>query len=180
MSKPFLFMSALIPASPFGQGIGSVVCPLCGDEYQHAGDPRTIPGNDNYEAGWPGRGDLLVIPFRGECGHRWELCFGFHKGSSHVFARSADGADIDIERIIQLSEKWRYSAVRRWENQGAIRPITDKQKAYIRNAQAKNHPAVAELIELINGHWSMSGLDDWLCADGMFVIGCLTGQFKHK
>ena len=67
-----------------------LACPVClGDsgEFQHAGEPRVIPGNDSYEAGWPGRGDLIVIPFSGECGHDWELCVGFHKGNNSIFAR---------------------------------------------------------------------------------------------
>jgi len=62
-------------------------CPLCRDTYQHTGHQQTILGNDNYEAGWEGRGDLLVVPLEGECGHLWEICLGFHKGETFVFVR---------------------------------------------------------------------------------------------
>ena len=63
-----------------------LVCPDCGFEYIHIGEPRKVSGNDNYDA-WSGRGDLLVIPFSGECGSEWEICFGFHKGNTDVFVR---------------------------------------------------------------------------------------------
>lgn len=63
-----------------------LVCPDCGFEYNHIGEPRKVSGNDNYDA-WAGRGDLLVIPFSGECGSEWEMCFGFHKGNTDVFVR---------------------------------------------------------------------------------------------
>lgn len=63
-----------------------LVCPICSFEYTHIGEPRKVSGNENYEA-WPGRGDLLVIPFSGECGSKWEICFGFHKGNTNVFVR---------------------------------------------------------------------------------------------
>ena len=64
-----------------------VKCPVCGFEYNHMGEPKTINGNDNGEAGWWGRGDLVVIPVEGECGCLWEICFGFHKGSIYSFSR---------------------------------------------------------------------------------------------
>jgi hypothetical protein len=63
----------------------ATVCPVCPDEYQHPRRPQVVPGGDNYEAGWGGRGDLTVLPFEGECGHRWALCFGFHKGMTFAF-----------------------------------------------------------------------------------------------
>jgi len=63
-----------------------LVCPVCSFEYTHIGEPRTVNGNDNYDA-WSGRGDLLVIPFTGECGSEWEICFGFHKGNTDTFVR---------------------------------------------------------------------------------------------
>jgi hypothetical protein len=68
--------------------ISATVCPVCSvcpDEYQHPQCPQVVPGEDNYEAGWGGRGDLTVLPFEGECGHSWALCFGFHKGMTAVF-----------------------------------------------------------------------------------------------
>ena len=62
-------------------------CPVCGDDYQHIGSRQDVPGRDSYEAGWGGRGDLLVIPVEGECGHTWQLCFGSHKGNVAAFVR---------------------------------------------------------------------------------------------
>lgn len=64
----------------------NLVCPICGFNYNHMGDPFKAKGNDSYEA-WIGRGDLLVIPFQGECGSEWEFCFGFHKGETVSFVR---------------------------------------------------------------------------------------------
>lgn len=63
-----------------------LVCPVCSFEYNHMGEPRKVCGNDNHDA-WRGRGDLLVIPFNGECGSEWEICFGFHKGNTNTFVR---------------------------------------------------------------------------------------------
>lgn len=63
-----------------------LLCPVCGFNCNHIGEIRTIPGNDGYEA-WYGRGDLTVIPYSGECGSEWEICFGFHKGVSSIFVR---------------------------------------------------------------------------------------------
>ncbi|MCD6293340.1 MAG: GIY-YIG nuclease family protein [Deltaproteobacteria bacterium] len=68
----------------------SIKCPECGSEYQHFGAPVIKTGNDNYEAGWPGRGDLLVIPISGECGSKWEICLGFHKGQTGAFINLLD------------------------------------------------------------------------------------------
>ena|SRR5690349_7636910 len=68
----------------------ALACPVCGDTYHHWRTPHEVPGNDNYEAGWPGRGNLLVIPIDGECGHYWELCLGSHKGDVAIFARYYD------------------------------------------------------------------------------------------
>ena len=64
-----------------------VVCPVCGFNCTHPEGVRTVSGNDEYAASWPGRGDLTVLSFEGECGHHWELCFGFHKGEVFVFSR---------------------------------------------------------------------------------------------
>lgn len=70
----------------------SIRCPNCesmGDTglYTHVSSAKIVNGNDNYEAGWEGRGDLTVIRFYCEAGHTWELCIGFHKGNSYLFKR---------------------------------------------------------------------------------------------
>jgi hypothetical protein len=31
---------------------------------------------------------LVVVPVWGECEHRWELCFGAHKGETFCFVRA--------------------------------------------------------------------------------------------
>jgi hypothetical protein len=62
-----------------------IKCPMCDFEYNHLSEVKQIPGKDNYEAPWPGRGDLLVITFWCEEGHTWELCFGQHKGQIYSF-----------------------------------------------------------------------------------------------
>ena len=70
---------------PYVDGMDIAACPTCGHENVHTHTPYTMPGNDNYDAGWGGRGDLTVVPFEGECGHYWSRCFGFHKGTVDVF-----------------------------------------------------------------------------------------------
>jgi hypothetical protein len=66
----------------------AIHCPRCGFDYTHTTDtPVTEDAKDNYEASWQGRGDLLRVPFLCENGHEFELCFGFHKGQTLVFAR---------------------------------------------------------------------------------------------
>ena len=61
-----------------------ILCPICEYTYSYAQMPEMISGNDNYDA-WFGRGDLIRIPFVGECGHGWNLCIGFHKGNSFIY-----------------------------------------------------------------------------------------------
>jgi len=63
-------------------------CPVCSDTYQHVTNSwQHIPGHANYEAGWGGRGDLVIVALWGECGHTWEICFGSHKGETFCFVR---------------------------------------------------------------------------------------------
>lgn len=64
-----------------------VTCPECGHNYAHPGNIRNVSSDDAYRASWPGRGDLTVLHFVGECEHEWELCFGFHKGQTFAFCR---------------------------------------------------------------------------------------------
>lgn len=73
--------------SPAGN---EVTCPMCGHEYNRPVNVSRIAGNDNYEArseGWNGRGDLVVVTMECEAGHTWDLCMGFHKGITTMFAR---------------------------------------------------------------------------------------------
>ena len=60
--------------------------PDCGYNYA-SGNPEVKGLANDYSGGWTGRGELIVIPFEGECGHRWSLCIGFHKGEVMIFER---------------------------------------------------------------------------------------------
>ena len=67
-------------------------CPCCRGMYVSSGTPKTIhagtaAGEEPYRAGWGGRGPLLIVPFSGECGSEWDVCFGFHKGMTFTFVR---------------------------------------------------------------------------------------------
>jgi hypothetical protein len=64
-----------------------VVCPTCECINVHLVYMKQVDGQDSYKAGWGGRGDLHVLGFEGECGHDFEVCFGFHKGITSVFRR---------------------------------------------------------------------------------------------
>ncbi|HZY56315.1 MAG TPA: hypothetical protein VFE09_00800 [Rubrobacteraceae bacterium] len=64
-----------------------LVWPVCGSTNQHTGEPQTV-SIGTYESGWGGRGSLLIGPVEGECGHLWEMCFGFHKGETFAFVRT--------------------------------------------------------------------------------------------
>jgi hypothetical protein len=66
-----------------------VRCPICNFDYNHPGVPECLDSSDAYLADWSGRGDLIILPFRCEQGHRWELCIGFAKGNSLMFGRSS-------------------------------------------------------------------------------------------
>lgn len=63
-----------------------LACPCCGFHCNHIGEARRVSGHDGYDA-WEGRGDLQVTEMEGECGSRWLLCLGFHKGSTCIFTR---------------------------------------------------------------------------------------------
>lgn len=62
-------------------------CPVCSETYQHVERWQVVDSRDAYEAGWGGRGDLVILPVWGECEHRWELCFGSHKGETFCFVQ---------------------------------------------------------------------------------------------
>lgn len=70
--------------------ISDLICPICGEFYNHLKFQGEVDGEDSYKAGWGGRGDLLILEFVGECGHLWQLLFGFHKGYMAVLVRYVD------------------------------------------------------------------------------------------
>ena len=66
-------------------------CPICEENYQHhLSHAEVRDGEDSYKAEPVVRGDVITIPFHGECGHVWELCLGFHKGDTWVFVKTED------------------------------------------------------------------------------------------
>lgn len=75
-----------ILGDPSGWSIGEheIKCPFCGYNYQHFCTPIMNDEDGDYQA-WRGKGDLISILFKGECGHNWELRIGFHKGDSYIF-----------------------------------------------------------------------------------------------
>lgn len=74
---------SLIKDEEWDSNADLIVCPKCGFDYSHIGDIK-IHNSDNYNA-WAGRGECIIIPVSGECGHEWEICIGYHKGKNHIF-----------------------------------------------------------------------------------------------
>ncbi|SOD42389.1 hypothetical protein SAMN06298226_2728 [Nitrosovibrio sp. Nv4] len=70
-----------------GSDVRKLLCPVCSGSYNHMEPSYLKDGGDNYDAKWGGRGDLTVVPMWGECGSKWEVCIGFHKGESFMFTR---------------------------------------------------------------------------------------------
>lgn len=68
-----------------------IECPVCGDVYTRQRPPYAIRGYEPSDPalpayrGYPLRGDGLVIPFTGECGHAWDLILGSHKGETELW-----------------------------------------------------------------------------------------------
>lgn len=172
-------MSEKIPLSVFirnsndwqDEDLSIITCPYCGYDYNHPMEPNIINGEDDYKADWGGRGDLIVIPFMGECGHNWELCIGFHKGQAFAFARmNWKDTESPSEQVRLLSEEYDYQPRRRFENVAGYQPITEKQINYIQKL-AQTYPTVFDDLSLIiSGHWGESDINNWTKADGMFVI----------
>jgi hypothetical protein len=58
-------------------------CPVCGCVNSHLESPSLMTGDQN----WGGCGELAITPLDSECGCKWELCIGYHKGESLIFTR---------------------------------------------------------------------------------------------
>lgn len=71
----------------FAGNLDQLKCPICADLYQHTENPYTLGSDDFAGTVWEGRGDVLAIPVWGECGVKWLLCLGFHKGFTAIFVR---------------------------------------------------------------------------------------------
>jgi len=66
-----------------GSGQRNLVCPKCGCTNTHVEAPYLVLGDGN----WQGNGELAITPLRSECGSKWEICIGFHKGEAPIFVR---------------------------------------------------------------------------------------------
>ena len=67
----------------YGTDETTLKCPVCGYDYNHVAEPVIQP-TDDYDF-WAGRGTLVSLPFWCENGHKYLLCFGFHKGNITTF-----------------------------------------------------------------------------------------------
>jgi hypothetical protein len=85
-------VAAVISDQTLFESMPAMQCPTCGDTHVHTVEPRLIDSGDKWggAAGWPGRGSMLVVPVEGECGHRFDICFGFHKGATSMFVRNGN------------------------------------------------------------------------------------------
>lgn len=86
--------------STFWDGEVSVLCPECGFDYVHIGTAEEVNGNDNYEAGWGGRGDAVRVGMWCEAGHSWVLRFGFHKGQTFAAIEKLEVMTSDLLTIL--------------------------------------------------------------------------------
>jgi hypothetical protein len=72
-----------------------VLCPKCGDEYVQLSEPTIIEGKDAYATKTGVRGDVIKIEGKCAGGHRFDLCLGYHKGETFIFAQTyVDAADL--------------------------------------------------------------------------------------
>ena len=76
MTPAFNFGETHRPAMTF-------LCPVCFYDYvHHEAATVVVAGKDDYKASVHCRGSVICIPMNGECGHRWSLLIGFHKGQT--------------------------------------------------------------------------------------------------
>ena len=65
------------------------------------------------------RGDSIVIAMIGECNHRWNIIFSFHKGNTYINTKICEDAEVKVktkqeEYLDYLnSEKWKKKAARK-------------------------------------------------------------------
>ena len=65
-----------------GSGQRNLYCPVCGCINTHLEPPYLKVGDK-----WQGNGELAITPLWSECGSKWEVCIGFHKGDAPIFVR---------------------------------------------------------------------------------------------
>lgn len=77
--------------------LSRIVCPVCGHENVHFGEPKYAPEREASEwmkpkyanSPWPGRGHHFTLAMSCEDGCRWDLVFGFHKGYTFAGIKNA-------------------------------------------------------------------------------------------
>ena len=90
----------------------TLICPVCGYDCIHYNEPILVDGKDSYEA-WGGRGDCLRIPMLGECGSKFDLCFGYHKGQTFFFVDIKVSCKEQIELESPIEEMFWNEALTR-------------------------------------------------------------------
>ena len=82
--KPELDVLPLISSeqNSVGSGQRNLLCPICGCINTHIEAPYLKVGES-----WHGNDDLAITPLWSECGSKWEVCIGFHKGEAPIFVR---------------------------------------------------------------------------------------------
>ena len=80
-------LEVVMRASPDGRHT-VVVCPHCAERVQRPTVPWVVWASTSGPGRWAGSGDLIVVPFRGACGHTWEICFGPAPGYTAGFVRT--------------------------------------------------------------------------------------------
>ena len=122
-----------------------VYCPVCKFDYNHILGFETVKGNNKGQAGWWGRGDLIVIRLRCENSHEWEICFGFHQGQLFVFARTLEKVKI-VYRDYITSPEWKTKADDAKERAGHRCQVCNRGKAegVILNAHHRTYERLGE------------------------------------
>ena len=64
---------------------GWILCPECGEDNVHVTKPHFMEGEDDYKAHPEVRGSVIAIGCQGECGHRFSIFLGFHKGRTKIW-----------------------------------------------------------------------------------------------
>lgn len=75
-------------------------CPFCGSDYVHFDRPVYLDGQDKYKA-WSGRGDAVRLPFWGECGSKWDMNFGFHKGQTFLWITAVKACWREVDHLLE-------------------------------------------------------------------------------
>lgn len=67
-----------------------ILCPMCGYNYVHFGEPLYKCSGDKWGVAWRGRGNAIKIPMYCEDDHKWDLVIGHHKGETFIYCESKD------------------------------------------------------------------------------------------